>query len=385
MNFISTFDELNKLYEEVEAPKNVAFMDFTGSSEAFKDVYEKRIKVDKFEGEVKSVTDAQMKAVCDAVNAGDNVTLYTCDDDYKINCKSIIGKKNFKVITVVKESTKEACKVKENFENTENGAKSWTDKSINFYTQAAKELGLENLEMKETGFGSNVKVIVSAVKDGKKLSTEDSGAGTEVKDVADAKEYLSYIFALEESCDKKKLTEATEDDEIEIVDDEVPAEELAEEDPKQVIIECSKCGALIIKDEADIVVDEESDLVNVEDECKFCEETEGFKIIGAVAPYEVAEPEEPSEPAVEDVVEESLEETGNESIKELFDASINVDAENFGGNNNKVSILNPGLESVDAKKLANTEEDPDLKEIFDAKLNINAKDFGGSGNDVGIL
>lgn len=110
------------------------------------------------------------------------------------------------------------------------------------------------------------------------------------------------------------LTEAAEDEEIEIVDDEVaveevPAEEPAVEDePRQVICECDKCGALVIKAEADIVVDEESDLVNVEDECQFCEEAKGFKIIGVVAPYEVADEEDVAEAEDNAVVDEPAEE-----------------------------------------------------------------------------
>jgi hypothetical protein len=79
--------------------------------------------------------------------------------------------------------------------------------------------------------------------------------------------------------------------------------------PRQVICECDKCGALVIKDEADIVVDEETDLVNVEDECQFCEEAKGFKIIGVVAPYEAAEAEEPVEDELaeeDDIIEEDL-------------------------------------------------------------------------------
>ena len=79
-------------------------------------------------------------------------------------------------------------------------------------------------------------------------------------------------------------------------------------------MECSKCGALVIQDEADVVADEESDLVNIEDECQYCEEAEGYKIIGSVMPYgneeSVEEPvvdEEPVEEAIEDeVVEEGL-------------------------------------------------------------------------------
>lgn len=280
---------------------------------------------------------------------------------------------------------------------------------------------------------------------------------------------------LTEACEKEAeeaLTEAAEDEEIEIIDDEaeeVTAEEaeadVMEEEPKQVIIECSKCGALVIKDEVDIEVDEETDLVNVKEECKFCEEAEGYKIVGVVAPYAVAEEaqevEEPvEEEPVEDVIEEEpVEESAEvpaedeaveeglgdwyrkkfdkpaseitqtkweerleelyltlenatlsadekakikkeiEAIKakfaqqrdwekrhekddelaELFDAKLNIDAQNFAGDSNKVSVM--GLESFDAKEA----DDEDLDELFDAKVNVDARGFGGSGNNVKVL
>lgn len=109
------------------------------------------------------------------------------------------------------------------------------------------------------------------------------------------------------------LTETAEE---EVVDDGVTVEEtptedpVAGEEPRQVICECDKCGALVIKDEADIVVDEESDLVNVEDECQFCEEASGYKIVGVVAPYDAAE-----EFVEEAPVEESL--NNSELLKEI--------------------------------------------------------------------
>ena len=84
------------------------------------------------------------------------------------------------------------------------------------------------------------------------------------------------------------LGEAVEDDMEEPVE-EASTEEPEEVEVRQLILECSKCGAIVIKDEADIVIDEESDLVNVEDECEYCEEKEGYKIIGVVAPYEAVE------------------------------------------------------------------------------------------------
>ncbi len=89
----------------------------------------------------------------------------------------------------------------------------------------------------------------------------------------------------EENVDEEDVAEIPEEEEeIEVVDDE----------PKQVILECDKCGALVIKNDEELVVDDESDLVNVEDACEYCEETAGYKILGAVAPYG-AEEEEPIE------------------------------------------------------------------------------------------
>lgn len=121
---------------------------------------------------------------------------------------------------------------------------------------------------------------------------------------------------LDEACDKNELTEeADEDEEIEIVDDEapvaeVPAEEpTAEDEPRKLIRECSNCGAITIKDEDKVAIDEESDLVDVEDECEFCEETKGYKIVGVVAPYDVEDASEEPDVVtpVEDFVDEPAE------------------------------------------------------------------------------
>ena len=87
----------------------------------------------------------------------------------------------------------------------------------------------------------------------------------------------------------------TEDEDSE----EEPTEEEDAEEQDRVILECSKCGALVIVDGTDIKVDEETDLVNLEDECAFCEEAAGYTIVGAVAPYEVFEVEDDVEPAEE--------------------------------------------------------------------------------------
>jgi hypothetical protein len=96
---------------------------------------------------------------------------------------------------------------------------------------------------------------------------------------------------LETEIAEEPITEAAEEEVVEIVEEtEEAAEEAAEEpvesEPKQVVLECSNCGALVIKDEAEAEVDEETDLANIEEKCKFCDEANGFNIIGTFAPYD---------------------------------------------------------------------------------------------------
>lgn len=95
------------------------------------------------------------------------------------------------------------------------------------------------------------------------------------------------------------------------------------EEPRQVICECDKCGALVIKSEADIAIDEGSDLVNIEDECQFCDEANGYRIVGVVAPYEAPAVEAPEEPV------------GEEELEELLDFSVPV---NVTANGNDVTV-----------------------------------------------
>ena len=98
----------------------------------------------------------------------------------------------------------------------------------------------------------------------------------------------------------------------EVADDVVIDEPAADDEPKQVVLECSKCGALVIKDEADVAVDAETDLVNVDEACQYCEETEGYKIVGAVVPYAVEGAEDDAEDGAEEPaepVDEQLEES----------------------------------------------------------------------------
>lgn len=112
-----------------------------------------------------------------------------------------------------------------------------------------------------------------------------------------------------------KINKVDDEEVIEIVVD-VEAEgveELKDSYVGNLIIQCPVCKTLVYKTEEEIIHSEEDEeLVNVEEECPHCKSTDGFAIIGKVAPIEDAEKEpieEPKEESEEDSEEESKEES----------------------------------------------------------------------------
>lgn len=152
--------------------------------------------------------------------------------------------------------------------------------------------------------------LISAFEELDKLY--ESVEKPEEVDGQDVPEEATEEVTEEVANDATELTETFEDEEeIEIVEEAVaegvPADEEVEQ---QLVLECANCGGLIVKTESDVKVDEETDLANVGDACQYCEESEGYKLLGTLAPYntEIADVEDEAnaEEIVED--EEDLEE-----------------------------------------------------------------------------
>lgn len=160
-----------------------------------------------------------------------------------------------------------------------------------------------------------------------RLYESEAKKANSLKETAEDEEQEAAIEEIEaEEADKVE-------DEVEIVDDEVAEEpaEAGEEKPEQVVLECANCGGIIVKAIVDVKADEESELVNIEEKCKYCDEADGFKILGAMVAYEEAE-------EVEDDGDEDIEVVDDEEqLGEFLD--IKLDARGFGGSGNDVSIL----------------------------------------------
>lgn len=116
----------------------------------------------------------------------------------------------------------------------------------------------------------------------------------------------------------KKLAEFEDSDdlvdEITVYDaDAEDAEDLEDSYVGKVIVDCNVCHSKIYKDKSDVVIDKETQNANIDEECPYCYSTDGFKVIGEVAPM-TTETEEKVE--VEDDIEESCTSEMKESLNE---------------------------------------------------------------------
>jgi hypothetical protein len=142
---------------------------------------------------------------------------------------------------------------------------------------------------------------LSKLYESKEVNTEEEKNEVEVENAED--ENLTEAAAVNITDDANTSDDTNTSDEKNAVDDnlsEATDEEAVKEEPRSVILECANCGALVIRDEAEVVIDEEADLANMEEACQYCEEAAGYKIVGVVAPYEAEEAVEVVEDSIED-------------------------------------------------------------------------------------
>lgn len=68
----------------------------------------------------------------------------------------------------------------------------------------------------------------------------------------------------------------------------------------KVILDCDVCHSKIYKDPSEVIIDDESSLANIDEECPYCYSTDGYKIIGEVASYDGASLEDEDDDVEED-------------------------------------------------------------------------------------
>ena len=112
--------------------------------------------------------------------------------------------------------------------------------------------------------------------------------------LAEAFEQLDLVDSGEFDFSKKgaeELAKFKDDDAFEdfetVIDPKATSEdELQDSYIGQVILGCDVCKSMIYKAPEEVVIDEDSHLAIVGECCPYCFETDGFKIVGKVAPFE---------------------------------------------------------------------------------------------------
>lgn len=104
---------------------------------------------------------------------------------------------------------------------------------------------------------------------------------------------------------------------IDIIDDEASSEEELEDSYiGDVILDCEVCHSKIYKDASEVTVNEETNLANEGEECPFCYSSDGFKVIGQVAPYGEVDEEEIESKDEEEIEDSTEEDEEKEEVKE---------------------------------------------------------------------
>lgn len=129
-------------------------------------------------------------------------------------------------------------------------------------------------------------------------------------DVENANDLRSYIADDVDLPAEEKIIDVAAEDENDLQDTYVG----------KVILECSCCHTRIYKDISEVVIDDETNLANIEEVCPVCSTASGFNVLGKIEAFEDENklPEEEKadeEPSADDIPEDDL---PDEVIKEAL-------------------------------------------------------------------
>ena len=200
---------------------------------------------------------------------------------------------------------------------------------------------------------------------------------------------------------KDFLDNDEEEETVDIIDPNAETEEEVKDSYiGNVVLECSVCHSMIYKDPSEVVEDDESedDLVNVGEECPYCMSTDGYKIVGQIAPYETTdvtvevepkEDEDEEEVEVEDETEDDLEESLENLDIETEHDRIHVEAEEKVDDEEEMIV--PIDPEVDAEIEENVPEDEmdDLEDMEDTENSedmedVDVEELPGGDEEVDI-
>lgn len=121
----------------------------------------------------------------------------------------------------------------------------------------------------------------------------------------------------------KSIMDISDDDEVAVIDPNAENdEELSDSYVGKVILDCCVCHSKQYKDASEVTLNEEGDLANEGEECPFCYSTDGFTVVGQVAPFDEDEVTEIDDVEVDDESEDEDDEVDQDDFMESLKAKI---------------------------------------------------------------
>ena len=186
----------------------------------------------------------------------------------------------------------------------------------------------------------------------------------------------------EDKADFKELV-TSEDDVIDIIDDEAEDEEELEDSyVGKVVLDCHVCHSKIYKDPEEVVVDKDDEFANVDEECPYCYNVGGFKIIGQIEPYkeeaelkvEVEDKDgdgDIDEIEIKDETEDKVEEGCHSDKKEVKKKKKKVELET---EDSVIKVTEEEKEEIPDAEMIAPLDDASKVEITDATEEANTED-----------
>ena len=117
-----------------------------------------------------------------------------------------------------------------------------------------------------------------------------------------------------------------EEEIIDVEADEV--EDLQNNYIGKVILECDCCHTRIYKDLKDVIIDDDTGLANIDEQCPVCSNAFGWNVIGKIEPFKEGEfDDEPEDAEEAEDAEEDVPEISDDEIGEALKEALNEDLE----------------------------------------------------------
>lgn len=180
----------------------------------------------------------------------------------------------------------------------------------------------------------------------------------------------------------KSIMDISDDDEVAVIDPNAENdEELSDSYVGKVILDCCVCHSKQYKDASEITLNEEGDLANEGEECPFCYSTDGFTVVGQVAPFDEDEVTDDVSVEVDNKLKSEDDDDFMESLKQKISSMNEAEMSDEDKRDNQIlrSIYNKTQRRANA---ALTPEEQAVLDKYGLYRSTGNKDIMRAGKDA---